>query len=211
MKDHWESLLEKLDYKEGEKILDVGGAYDPVPISDVVIDCVDLGRGGGQYVLLDLCCHGFPFPDDYFDICICSQTLEDLASPHLAILEMSRVAKRGIIEAPHRGPESLRNDSYNKTKPDCALDEVWHFGVGHHKWLIEELDDMICFTPKVQYLLMKYPIPRWNGPKGVTFKWEGKIPYGLLYDIDESAMELNYWQFRERSQEFWHEDSIVLR
>lgn len=203
MKHHWQELLQQLDYKEGEKILDVGGAYDPVPIADVVIDCLNLGKGGKSYTLLDLNCQGFPFPDNYFDVCICSQTLEDLPSPRLAMIEMSRVAKRGIIEMPHRGPESLINRYYDKDKPDCAMDDVWHFGVGHHKWLFEEIDDGLHAVPKIQYLLMYYPIPGWRGDHGIRYIWRDNIKCSMIYDIDENVMAADYRRFREDNRQYW--------
>jgi ubiquinone/menaquinone biosynthesis C-methylase UbiE len=203
MKLHWRKLLKQLDYKPGETILDVGGGMDPVPIADMVIDCADFGRGGKAYTILDLCTNTFPFPDNHFDICICSQTLEDLASPNLAILEMSRVAKRGIIEVPHRGPESLKNKHYNSKRFDFSMDEVWHFGTGHHKWLFEEQEGILTLVPKIQFLLMRYPIPSWQGQGGINFQWKDQINYALMYDIDENAIEYNYATFRETSKGYW--------
>jgi len=203
MKNHYKELLHLLNHQPGQKILDVGGAYDPVPIADVVIDYCNLSRGGGEYVLLDITTQTFPFVDNYFDICICSQTLEDLTSPRLALEEMSRVAKRGIIEVPHRGPESVRNDHYNSYKPACAMSEVWHFGVGHHKWLIEERQGVLSFVPKIQYMLMNYPIPQWRGIGGIRFQWEDYIPYDILYDIEEGDIMQNYERFRNENEQFW--------
>lgn len=190
MRLHWQDLLRQLNYRPGETILDVGGAMDPVPIADVIIDCADLGRGGKSYTILDLCINTFPFPDNHFDICICSQTLEDLASPGLALLEMSRVAKRGIIEVPHRGAESIKFF----WAPDHS---VWTFGANHHKWLIEEIDDKLNFTIKRYDLLMKYPIEKWNGPGGIRFQWENEIPHNIIYDINDSVIDSNYNKFYE--------------
>ena len=190
MRLHWRKLLTQLNHKPGESILDVGGAMDPVPIADVVIDCADLGLGGKSYTILDLCINSFPFPDNHFDICICCQTLEDLASPGLALAEMSRVAKRGIIQVPHRGPESV--------KQFWSLDHsVWTFGAGHHKWLIEEIDNELNFTVKRYDLLMKYPIEKWKGPGGITLTWENEIPHKIIYDIDDDKINENYRKFYE--------------
>lgn len=205
MKDHWQTLLARLDYRPGQIILDVGGAMDPVPIADVVIDGFDFGLGGKSYSRLDLCSDVFPFPDKYFDICICSQTLEDLASPRLALKEMSRVAKRGIIECPHRGPESLRISQNNLVqKPDYSQDvDVWCYGSEHHKWLVEVIDDKLIFTIKNMIYLMMHPIPQWRGETGISFKWEGTIPCGVMYDIDPRSMHYNYYDFRERNRPHW--------
>jgi hypothetical protein len=204
MRDHWQILLEQLDHKEGETIIDIGGAMDPVPIADMVVDIINMGKGGKNYHLTDLNSHSLPFQDDEFDVCICSQTLEDLCSPLLILSEMQRVAKRGVIEVPHRGPESLKNLYYNTfPKPAYAMDEVWHFGTGHHKWLIEELDGKLVFTPKIQYMLMRHPIPQWSGPGGITYFWNGNIDFVLYYDVFEEEMDRNYSEFRSRSSEHW--------
>jgi hypothetical protein len=197
MRDHWQKLLAELNFKEGrEKILDVGGAMDPVPIADVVIDIMNLGKGGKEYVLLDLAADTFPFPDKHFDVCICSQTLEDLTSPVLAMREMSRVAKRGIIEIPHRGAESVKffwNNDHS----------VWTFGANHHKWMIEEYGDKLRFTPKRYDLLMKYPIPKWTGPGGVHWKWEGQIDFDMQYDVHDAVIDANYREFQQQNKEYW--------
>jgi len=203
LKNHWQELLRSIDYVDGEKIIDIGGGMDPVPIADVVVDCHNFGRGGKSYCILDLCSEKLPFPDKYFDIAICSQTLEDLASPRLAILEMSRVAKRGIIEVPHRGAESIVNNFYNQFRHGFSMPNIYHFGTGHHKWLIEEIDNHLIFTIKVHYMLMRYPIPKWNGQCGITFRWQDSIPYGILYDIDELVLDDNYEAFRENNRRFW--------
>lgn len=204
MRNHWEKLLEKLDYKKGDKIVDIGGAMDPVPIADVVIDIVNLGKGGKSYCLLDLNTETLPFEDNEFDICICSQTLEDLCSPGLVLKEMQRIAKKGVIEVPHRGPESLKNTHYDGyPKPEGAMDEVWHFGTGHHKWLIEKIDGKLQFVPKIQFMLMRHYIPKWTGPGGVSVFWEDKIDYTIMYDVYERTMEQDYRSFRERNKEYW--------
>lgn len=204
MEAHWKELLAILNYQDGESILDVGGAMDPVPIADQVIDIMNLNRGGKAYTLLDLCCDEFPFDDKSFDICICSQTLEDLASPRLALREMARVCKRGIIEVPHRGPESIKNTySLHGKKPDWAMDETWCFGTEHHKWLIEVIDNKLIFTVKNYLHLMYNPIPQWKGPGGIRFVWHDTIPHNVMYDIHPESMFANYQDFRERSRCYW--------
>ena len=202
MKNHWFNLLKKLDYKEGERIIDIGGAYDPVPIADVVVDICNLGRGGKSYTLLDMCSQYLPFPDKSFDIAICSQTLEDLCSPTLILSEMQRVAKRGIIESPHRGVESTKH-FYNHLKEDGSLEEIWHFGVGHHKWLIETIDDYITFVPKIQYMLMIHPIPKWTGPGGIEYIWNTDIKAKIMYDIEEEPISENYRKFKRDNKQYW--------
>ena len=205
MKHHWQELLTLVDYRPGQRILDVGGAMDPVPIADVVVDCYDLGLGGKSYTLLDLCADTLPFPDNYFDVCICSQTLEDLACPMLALREMSRVAKRGIIECPHRGMESLRVSQNSLVqKPVYSSDvDVWCYGTEHHKWLIENVNGELFFTVKNMVYLALHPIPKWTGDNQVRFVWHDRIPHKVFYDIDPRSMHMNYHDFRERNRMYW--------
>ena len=208
MKDHWFDLLKKMDYKSGEKIIDIGGGMDPCPIADVVVDIGDFKKGGKSTLILDICSQQLPFSEDEFDIIICSQTLEDLGCPTLILSEMTRVGKRGVIEVPHRGVESLKNTRYNsQPKPDYAYEEVWHFGVGHHKWLIEEKGDALVFTPKIQYMLMRHPIPKWTGPGGITYFWDKYKTHPLkafmCYDINEDAVDKNYCSFRRENEKYW--------
>jgi SAM-dependent methyltransferase len=204
MRDHWQDLLKRLDWQEGQSIIDIGGAMDPVPIADEVVDIVNLGRGGKHYTILDLCADTLPFPDNAFDICVCSNTLEDLGSPALILREMSRVAKRGIIDVPHRGPESLMNTHYDGyPKPSYAMSPVWCFGTEHHKWLIEEIDGVLCLVVKNQRALSMYPIPEWRGPSHVSFAWENSIPHETLYDVDMDVINRNYQDFRDNNREFW--------
>jgi ubiquinone/menaquinone biosynthesis C-methylase UbiE len=177
---------------------------DPVPIADMVVDIKNFGLGGKAYTLLDLCSDRLPFEDNSFDVCICSQTLEDLPSPKLAIQEISRVAKRGIIEVPHRGPESVKTMHYDGyPKPVWAEPEVWCYGTEHHKWLVEEKSGVLHFTFKNQMQLMRNPVPNWSGPTNIRFLWKESIPYEIHYDMDQSATETNYRNFRLENSEYW--------
>lgn len=207
MKHHYPQLLSNLKYQPGEKIIDIGGAMDPCEKADVVVDIMNLGRGGQSYYLCDLNTTTLPFEDKSFDIALCCQTLEDLCSPRLIMSEMIRVAKRGVIEVPHRGAESVKgifHKFYNgEDKPDCAWPEVFNFGQGHHKWLIEEIDGRLIFVPKIYYMLMLFPIPKWTGPGGITFYWENSFNRTVHYDTSENSMVLNYAEFRERNKQYW--------
>jgi hypothetical protein len=201
MRNHWKQLLEKLGHKEGETIVDIGGAYDPVPIADLVIDLCDMGKGGKSYKILDITSEILPYPNNCFDIAICSQTLEDVTCPTLALKEMSRIAKRGVIEVPHRGKESVKQMHPEWETPDGSV--PYTYGSGHHKWLIEVVNDKIVFTPKLYYMLMRYPIPKWTGPNGLSYIWKDKINFEVVFDIHDHTIVSNYASFRNRSEAFW--------
>ena len=42
----------------------------------------------------------WPFPDLYFDFCMCSHVLEDIRDPVWVVSELSRVARAGYLETP---------------------------------------------------------------------------------------------------------------
>lgn len=201
MRDHWQQLLDNLGYKPGDRILDIGGAMDPVPIADVVVDVVNLGKGGKEYVLQDITWQPLPFEDNSFEICVCSQTLEDLTCPTLILHEMQRVARRGVIECPHRGKESLKN-YYSNEEREAG---VFSLGASHHKWLIEVLNGVMHFTPKVFRLLMKYPIAEWSGPGGATIYWDDKIPFQVNLDVFDHEIMKNYADFQDRYEAGFYE------
>ena len=201
MRDHWQSLLSELNYQPGETIIDIGGAMDPCPLADIVVDVVNLGRGGKEYFLCDITTYGLPFPDKSFDICLCSQTLEDLTNPSVPLLEMKRIAKRGIIESPYRGYESVPQ-LHNAYKVEGSMD-IFSFGCSHHKWLIEDINGKLVFTPKIYYYLMKYPIPKWTGEGQIHFLWNDSYEFELNLDIFEHFIDENYRVFRENNRRFW--------
>jgi len=205
LKNHWQRLLTELNYKDGEKIIDIGGGMDPVPIADMIVDIKNYGKGGKAYSLLDINCDRLPFADNEFDIAICCQTLEDLTCPKLILFEMQRVAKRGIIEVPHRGIESLKSsfpaeDAYRNL--EVPKENIWCYGTAHHKWLIEE-DNGLIFTIKCHYRLSKWPIPKWNGPTGVHFIWKDNFNFVVNYDIINSVIDKNYRDFKYNNRKYW--------
>ena len=55
----------------------------------------DIKKGKGVDVVGDA--HNLPFEDNKFDVILCTEVLEHLHTPEIAILEMKRVLKRGGI------------------------------------------------------------------------------------------------------------------
>jgi hypothetical protein len=79
----------------------------------------------------------WPFADKFFDVAVCSHTLEDIRDPLWVCSELIRVARRGYIEVPSRVSES----SLGAERPNQA-------GLSHHRWLIDIEGDRIRFLPK---------------------------------------------------------------
>lgn len=149
-------LMSELSPKD--LVLDVGGWACPFNRAQWVLDAEPYETrgyyrtfGGAAYqgpdtewftretwVQRDICDRApWPFPDKYFDVAVCSHTLEDIRDPLWVCSELTRVARRGYIEVPSRASES----TVGAERPGQA-------GLSHHRWLIDIDDRRIRFLPK---------------------------------------------------------------
>lgn len=162
--------LERLRRLPDAKILDVGGAVAPCRLGTHMMDIQSYGnvnwpgaygpeRQPGarvsveNFIQCDLnAIDRFPFPDNYFDFVICRHTLEDIRDPVSVCRELSRVAKAGYIETPHRVYES----TLGVERPAWA-------GHYHHRWLVEMDERGITFQFKPHNLHSRgaYHFRRW--------------------------------------------------
>jgi len=157
--------FERLDLKEGDKILDVGcgtgrhvcAAYQRRLVKAIGIDLnySDLAEARGRLQLHDrLGEHGggkwalaagnilhLPFPDACFELVICSEVLEHIVAYRHAMVELVRVLKPGcdmVVSVPRFWPERI-----------CwGLSRDYHNSAGGHvrifktRQLIDELEAM---------------------------------------------------------------------
>jgi len=84
--------------------------------------------GGDQYVSVDLESHeadlradltALPFPDDSFDLIVCSHVLEHIEDDRLALRELARATARGgetIIVVPIKLPETFEDPAIRGPK-----------------------------------------------------------------------------------------------
>jgi len=86
--------LEKFIKKESsDKLtLDLGCANSPYSRYFKNRVGVDIEPGQGVNVTADA--HQLPFEDEKFDVILCTEVLEHLHTPHVAISEMNRVLKK---------------------------------------------------------------------------------------------------------------------
>ena len=113
------------------RVLDVGGAVNPFPRADRVIDVLpgDVQR--------DICDRDpWPFGDGEFDFAVCSHTLEDIRDPIWVCHELQRVAHAGYVEVPSRLEEQ-----------SLGVQGEW-VGWSHHRWLIDVEDGGLTFGHK---------------------------------------------------------------
>src|SRR5690606_8311489 len=170
-----------------DRVLDIGGWYQPFNRADVVVDLLPYetrGTGGHRgtgeerftaatWIQHDVCSRQpLPFRDREFDFVTCAHVLEDIRDPVWLCAELMRVARRGYIETPSR----LVEQTYGLEGPHYA-------GYYHHRWLVEMDGDRVTFRHKPHLLhglwpchfprrvLRDLPEERW-----VTFLfWEGRF------------------------------------
>lgn len=131
-------MVSALGIREGERVLEVGGAANPFPRADAVCDLTfgsSAQRNGAPAVLredvtyVEAPAESLPFEDGAFDFVYCTQVLEHVADPVAAAAELGRVARRGFVEVPSRLGEML---SGNPT----------------HRWVVDRRGGALVFTPR---------------------------------------------------------------
>lgn len=186
-------IKDKLTIKSFEKVLDIGGAMKQHELIDVdtLVDIIKPEEApyspsklkAKKFVKLDLNKDKLPFKDKEFDVCLCSHTLEDLPYPFLAIDEMARVAKRGLIVTPSMGQDMVFSH-YDLS--DWLTGVRRAPGQSHHKWFFLNKGGRLLVIPKNYGILYttNFQIVDWKGEKDFIFVWQDKINYEIFYDLN---------------------------
>ncbi len=142
------------------KILDVGGGDQTLKLATHVIDIqpfTTTPRFGfvgfnkdeikikePNWIVHDICNYPWPFPDKYFDFVWCSQVLEDIRDPIGVCKEMSRIAKAGYVNCPHKMTELISpiNMMFHSEK---------YNGFWHHRWLVTLKNNQLVFEQKTAF------------------------------------------------------------
>ena len=126
--------------KPGDKVLDMGSGHIPFPLAthlaDISLSDHTIGRAGVPFKHVD----GKPlyecsveqtsFADKEFDFVYCSHVLEHVSNPEAACKELMRIGKRGYIECPTKGKDTLFNTAQGS----------------NHLWSVECINGTLCFT-----------------------------------------------------------------
>jgi ubiquinone/menaquinone biosynthesis C-methylase UbiE len=131
----YQSQCVDFDISSGDTVLDVGCGDNPFPYATQLVDLLpepskhrarQLDTAGKPFVVADV--HALPFPDKSFDFVYCSHLLEHVEDPIAACRELMRVGKRGYIETPTGGKDTLF---------------AW---IGEmHNWQVVASGDRLCF------------------------------------------------------------------
>jgi SAM-dependent methyltransferase len=185
-----------LEPKPDARVLDVGGWASPFNRANWVLDSepydtrgyygkvgLPPSQGWGpeqftreRWVQRDICAREpWPFEDKFFDLAVCSQTLEDVRDPLFVCSELLRVARAGYIETPSRVAETCRGWESRRIA-----------GLSHHRWLVDISGNHVQFTMKYHIIHedfeLSFPPAYFRRLKPedriAALFWEGSFTFG---------------------------------
>lgn len=186
-----------------ERVLDVGGWYQPFNLATHVIDLLpfdtrrqhdpldpeDAPRfSAATWHAADVCVAPWPYPDKFFDFAVCSHILEDVRDPIAVCAELNRVARAGYIETPSRLREIFVKTRFASLRAlSGGLPEI---GMSHHRWFVELEGSHLRFTAKMSALAerRKHYLTRGDvgrklteAESGLGLFWEGGFTYEEMF------------------------------
>lgn len=199
-----EELIKLLKIKPGDRVLDIGGSlkqHDKIKV-DTLVDLYHPQKApywpsklkAKHFVQFDIALEKLPLKDKEFDVCLCTQTLEDLYNPFLVLGEMSRVAKRGYLATPSRGLDMVFS-RFNLN--DWGTGPRRQPGLSHHHWFFENKNDKLFIKPKIYPILYtsEFSITSWSGEKECQYFWQDKISYDVFSSVDTHGIIQEYREF----------------
>jgi len=124
----------------GDAVLDIGSGHLPFPLAthlaDISVEDGSHGRAGQAFSnesglpIYEVRLEDTGFADNQFDFVYCSHVLEHVDDPEAACRELMRIARRGYVETPTKGKDSLLGSAR----------------VSKHRWHLDLLGDVLEFT-----------------------------------------------------------------
>ncbi len=134
----YQSTFVLSNYKEADRVIDIGCGAAPSPIASVLTDffpdeSIHRARPVVEDRPLIVCsANRMPIRDKFFDLSICSHVLEHVLDPAGAASEIGRISKKGYLETPAYGKDVL-------------------VGTGHqHIWQVVNDNGQFHFFPYTQ-------------------------------------------------------------
>lgn len=121
------------NYKDSDRIIDIGCGGAPSPIASVLTDffpdeSIHRARPLVEDRPLIVCsANRMPIRDKFFDLSICSHVLEHVPDPANAALEIGRVSQRGYLETPAYGKDVLIGTGHQHIWQVVNDNGVFHF------------------------------------------------------------------------------------
>ena len=132
----YQSRFHQFIFNADQSIVDIGCGSDPFPFANTLVDLhigpsehryTDLSNSKKPIVVADI--HDLPFREKQFDFVYCCHVLEHVHNPVAACRELMRIGKRGFIET-----------------PTMMKDALFSWARGMHKWHVQAVGKMLCFT-----------------------------------------------------------------
>ena len=189
----------RFDIEPGQRVLDIGSGGDPFPYATVLTDrFVDNSPSRRErlvtmnmpFVVSDA--QELPFCDKTFDFVYCAHVLECVKDPLAVCREIMRVGRRGYIETPTLGKDTLFAWARGIQK--------WHVvGIGRHLCFFEYSDRQL---DGIRSSLWRDRVfSEWHDPLqeifydnqdvfNVMFPWEGEFS-AFAFRLDGTINALN--------------------
>lgn len=149
----WKRLFADYVVLDDWQVCEVGpGSRRYYPRANAVIDVFDRGapddRPAGSRMHVGSICDRTPFADGAFDLLVACHVLEHVFDPIAAATEISRIAKRGVLECPHPFKEFL-----------------FGFEEEDHKWWVwpADADGVVTFQKPDRRIVHGWRNTDWQG------------------------------------------------
>lgn len=197
-----EECLSFLREKQYKRVLDVGGSLYPWA-REFVTHYLDINNQhkvcgpefhclqflSSEYIEGDICRQEtWDMMKEYepFDFVICSQTLEDIRDPTVALRNLPKIAKQGFITVPSK----YRELSFVEIR-NVDIQNEWQLkspyrGYFHHRWIFTISDGKLYLFPKLNFVEhmqgLENVLDHGDMHEELGFFWENTIPFGIVND-----------------------------
>jgi methionine biosynthesis protein MetW len=125
--------------------------------------------------------------DDEVDVVILSETIQALHRPQLALNEMRRVARRGVVSLPNFGYWRLRLDLLTKGRMPSSteLPHAWHSTPNIHLCTLTDFEALVAECG----LRIVKRIPLDSGQQaasGAVGRWPNLLASGAVYALERA-------------------------
>ena len=123
--------------------------------------------------------------DDEVDVVILSETIQALRRPQLALNEMSRVARRGVVSLPNFGYWRLRLDLLTKGRMPSSqeLPHAWHSTPNIHLCTLTDFEALVaeCGLRIVERIPLD---SSHRAASGAARTWPNLLASGAVYALE---------------------------